>query len=257
MPGAPDHIDETSSEDSGDPWPNILPLMAFMLIAMLSPSFAPPAFEPSEPLNDLYAARTTRYIWLMAAQVVTGFILLAWFRNRIFSQIRFRVSGLAVVVGLIGVALWIGLCALGLESRLYSLLGFTQLNETRASFDPINMIGSPALFWLFILLRFTVLALLVPIIEELFLRGWLARYVTDTNWTSVSLCNVSLVGLAVITIYGVAAHPSEALAAAVWFSLISWLMKRTGNLADCIVAHATTNLALGIYIMTTGSWTLW
>ena len=46
------------------------------------------------------------------------------------------------------------------------------------------------------------------------------------------------------------------LAAAIWFSLVTWLMKKTRSLGDCIVAHATTNLLLGCYVLYSGEWTL-
>jgi len=49
-------------------------------------------------------------------------------------------------------------------------------------------------------------------------------------------------------------HPAEMVAAAVWFSLVTWLMLRTRNIWDCVAAHAVTNLLLGIYVVTTGEW---
>ena len=47
-------------------------------------------------------------------------------------------------------------------------------------------------------------------------------------------------------------HPAELLAAAVWFSLVTWLMLRTPSIWDCVVAHATTNLLLGLYVVWAG-----
>jgi uncharacterized protein len=48
-------------------------------------------------------------------------------------------------------------------------------------------------------------------------------------------------------------HP-ELLAAAVWFSMITWLMVRTRNIWDCVTAHAITNLILGVYVVVSGDW---
>jgi membrane protease YdiL (CAAX protease family) len=48
----------------------------------------------------------------------------------------------------------------------------------------------------------------------------------------------------------------EMLAAAVWFSMITCLMVYTRNIWDCIVAHAVTNLLLGIYVVNSGDWHL-
>ena len=51
-------------------------------------------------------------------------------------------------------------------------------------------------------------------------------------------------------------HPAELLPAAVWFSLVSWLMVKTRSLWGCIIAHATTNLLIGCYVLASGDWTL-
>ena len=66
-------------------------------------------------------------------------------------------------------------------------------------------------------------------------------------------------GLAIVVATGVPMlmHPGELFAAAVWFSMVTWLMLRTKNIWDCVAAHAVTNLLLGIYVMTTGHWELW
>jgi uncharacterized protein len=47
-------------------------------------------------------------------------------------------------------------------------------------------------------------------------------------------------------------HPAELLAAAVWFTLVTWLMLRTKNIWDCVVAHAVTNFLLGVYVVFMG-----
>jgi membrane protease YdiL (CAAX protease family) len=51
-------------------------------------------------------------------------------------------------------------------------------------------------------------------------------------------------------------HPGELLAAAIWFSLVTWLMVRTKNIWDCVIAHAITNLLLGIYVVSFSRWQL-
>jgi membrane protease YdiL (CAAX protease family) len=37
---------------------------------------------------------------------------------------------------------------------------------------------------------------------------------------------------------------------------VAWLAIRTKNVWDCIAAHATTNLLLGIYVLTADEWWL-
>jgi len=63
---------------------------------------------------------------------------------------------------------------------------------------------------------------------------------------------------AVLVVVGYAAltHPAEMFAAVAWFLLVTWLMVKTRNIWDCVAAHAVTNLLLGIYVVSTGTWHL-
>ena len=109
----------------------------------------------------------------------------------------------------------------------------------------------------FLVFRFALLALVVPFAEEAFLRGWLVRFVEDPEWQNVRLSQIGWRGLVTATVYGILTHPSEALAAACWFTLISVLMRRTGKFWNCVLAHAVTNLLLGVYVMIWHQWQLW
>jgi hypothetical protein len=65
---------------------------------------------------------------------------------------------------------------------------------------------------------------------------------------------VTTTAVLVAPIYGMLTHPAELVAAAVWFSLVTWLMVKTKNIWDCVVAHGVTNLLLGIWVVITGEW---
>jgi membrane protease YdiL (CAAX protease family) len=62
--------------------------------------------------------------------------------------------------------------------------------------------------------------------------------------------------LAVGTLLPVLMHPAEIFAAAVWFSLVTWLMLKTRSIWDCILAHAVTNLLIGLWVLYSGDWFL-
>ena len=47
------------------------------------------------------------------------------------------------------------------------------------------------------------------------------------------------------------------LTAIVWALLIAWLLVRTKSLGACIVAHAVTNLLLGVYVLVYRDWAFW
>jgi membrane protease YdiL (CAAX protease family) len=69
--------------------------------------------------------------------------------------------------------------------------------------------------------------------------------------------DVTRTAIVVGTAFPMLSHLGEIFAAAVWFSLVTWLMIRTRNIWDCVAAHAVTNLLLGIYVVTQEQWQLW
>jgi CAAX prenyl protease-like protein len=231
----------------------ILPLIVFLVIANFYPDFADSETDPDSSL----AVKTKWYLTMVAGQVLIAFGLLFYFRKIYIKQFPLKLSPLSVVVGVIGVALWIGICELHIERNVFQTIGLESLATVRPAFNPFERIPEAGLRTLFLVLRFTLLALLVPIVEELFLRGWLVRWVQDPSWETVSLSSLGWMALMTPSLYGVLTHPSEAIAAFLWFGLVTLLMYRTGNLWDCVVAHAVTNLLLGIYVVQFEAWHLW
>lgn len=100
-----------------------------------------------------------------------------------YRQFPFRISPLAIVVGVVGVVLWIEICKLGLEQHLVEklgpqskIVGWLGLSE-RPAYDPLSeLAGTPAWAYIFLGIRFLGLALIVPIIEEFFLRRLLDAF---------------------------------------------------------------------------------
>lgn len=237
---------------SSNPTPFVLPLILFLLIASRYPGPNELAYSGEEGGDGMTTDRWW-FIVMIGIQVVVASGLLIWFRKVYFQHFPLRISPLSVVIGIIGVMVWIGVCEFGLEPRLLAAIGF---DASRTSFDPFT-IEKTSIQTLFLGLRFLLLALIVPLIEELFLRGWLVRWVKSPNWENVSLQGLTIGALLTASVYGVLTHPSEAIAAFLWFGMVTWLMNRTGNLWDCVVAHAVTNLLLGIYVLKFEQWQLW
>ncbi|MFK7769105.1 MAG: CAAX prenyl protease-related protein [Mariniblastus sp.] len=239
-----------SASESESPLPFILPLFLFLIIASRYPDFAG-SYEDS--LEPGVTRETWTYLFMIGLQVLVAGGLLTYFYRIYLRHFPFRISPVSIAVGAVGVVLWIGLCELGVESRILAALGF---DVSRPSFNPFT-IPDDAVRWGFLVARFTLLALFVPIIEEVFLRGWFVRWFHDPSWENVSLKGLPMKTLLAASAYGVVAHPGEAIAAFAWFGLVTWLMNRTGNLWDCVVAHAVTNLLLGIYVVWFSQWQLW
>ncbi len=230
----------------------VLPLIVYMLLGMFYPDFAASYDTGDEPTPDV-TRETWTYLGLVGLQVVITAGLIFRFGKIYLQQFPLRVSWWSVPVGIVGVVLWIGLCQLGWEGQL---LGWLGLDHHRPSFNPLT-IQDVTVRVLFLTLRFSLLAILVPIVEELFLRGWLVRWVESPDFETVSLTQLGTLALFSASFYGVLTHPSEAIAAFCWFGMVTLLVRRTGNLWDAVVVHAITNLLLGIYVVAFQQWQLW
>ena len=137
------------------------------------------------------------------------------------------------------------------------MLGIEAWFPERVGFNPFDQITDDNRRAIFLAFRFLLLAGMIPVLEELFLRGWFVRYIENPEWHTVKLSDVGRRGIIAVAVYSVATHPGEAVAAIVWFTLVTWMMIKTGKFWNCVVAHAITNLMLGIYVTWYQQWHLW
>jgi uncharacterized protein len=179
-----------------------------------------------------------------------------WPAVRVFDR---RVTVWSLVVGVVGIFAWVGLWKLQGQLLLHTpaaLRGWLDLGA-RSAYNPLAELASrPALAYGFLAIRLFGLTVIIALAEELFLRGFLMRFFVRPDWWNVPFGEVNTSALVVGTFVPMLMHPAELLAAAVWFSLVTWLMIKTRSLWDCVVAHATTNLLLGCYVIWSGEWTL-
>lgn len=177
-----------------------------------------------------------------------------------YRTVPFRLHALSLLFGVVGGAIWILVCRLRWEQQFSSAVGLASwmASGQRAAFDPLTTFeAAPALMVAFLAVRFLGLVVLVPLIEEFFLRGFLMRFFRQADWWTIPWGDVTASSALVATAYGVLSHPAEAIAAAIWFSLITLLYVRTRSIWDCVVAHAVTNLVLGVYVLVWRDWSLW
>jgi CAAX prenyl protease-like protein len=109
----------------------------------------------------------------------------------------------------------------------------------------------------FLAFRGVISCLLVPILEELFWRGWLMRWLIKPNFLEVPLGTYSAQAFWIVAVLFASEHGpywEVGLAAGV---LYNWWAVRTKCLADCILAHGVTNAILSAYVLFTGRWEYW
>jgi len=186
--------------------------------------------------------------WIYGLSLISVGGLMIWFRREYGELVRQNFPDtrewlLSVAVGLAVFGLWIHLDA-----------PWMQISEATASFVPINAAGK--LDWPLIVVRWCGAALLVPVMEELFWRSFLMRWIENPRFETVSAPSVGLRAVAVSTFIFVLAHTLW-LAAAIAGFAYAWLYIRSGKLWTAVIAHAVTNGALGIWVVMTGRWEFW
>ena len=113
-----------------------------------------------------------------------------------------------------------------------------------------------ALLWPLIAIRWIGATLLVPVMEELFWRSFLMRWVQNPVFEAVDPSRVGLKAIVLSTFVFTLAHTMW-LAAVIAGLAYALLYRFTGKLWVAVIAHAVTNGALGIWVVRTGHWAFW
>lgn len=186
--------------------------------------------------------------WVYGITVVVVGALLAYFwrdYGELVAQTWPSPSELAlgVGVGLLVFVLWIQLDA-----------PWMTIGSPSASFLPLDAQGG--LIWPLVVVRWIGAALIVPVMEELFWRSFLMRWIQNPQFESVVPQRVALKAIVLSTFVFVLAHTLW-LAAIIAGLAYAWLYVRTGKLWVPVIAHAVTNGALGVWVVVTGNWAFW
>ena len=182
--------------------------------------------------------------------IVVGAILLLVSRKVV--SLRAARPAASVLVGTLLFVIWIAPDLLWPTYRQHwlfdnALTGSAQSSlaaETRADF-------------VFLFFRVLGTAVLVPVIEELFWRGWLMRYLIAPKFEAVRLGTYSALSFWLTAALFASEHGpywEVGLLAGIGYN---WWMIRTRSLGDCILAHAVTNACLAAYVIAAGAWQYW
>lgn len=164
-------------------------------------------------------------------------------------DLRVENWGGSMLLGIVVFFLWILPDLLSPEYRGHWLLQNSLTGVVESSF-PESARANP----LAILFRAVRAIIIVPVVEELFWRGWLMRWLVNHNFTSVRLGQVTPWAFIATALLFASEHGSfwdVGLMAGVGYN---WWMMRTRRLGDLVVAHSVTNACLVGYVLATGEW---
>ncbi len=152
------------------------------------------------------------------------------------------VWGSSIAVGVAVLALWL------LLDRPWATIG------TPRGFDPGAADGGYD--WALIAVRIAGAALVVPIMEELFWRSFVMRWIDRQDFLALAPAAVTVKALLISSVlFGFEHHLW--LAGIVAGLAYGELYRRSGTLWAPVIAHAVTNALLGAWVLTTQSWHLW
>jgi uncharacterized protein len=195
--------------------------------------------------------------WSYAVRLLAVPALLAWSWKRYAPLVGPRNPVMSVMfglsAGLLGTVLWI------LLLYPFALEGAAPWSDTA--------------FWL----RFVSAGLVIPICEELLMRGYALRLAFqwdmarragikepferayyEQSINQVAPGSWSVLAVAISTIIFVSGHHIREWPAATVYGLLMamlWIVRK--DLLSCVVAHSATNICLALYVRTTGHWSLW
>jgi CAAX prenyl protease-like protein len=189
-----------------------------------------------------------------AKEVARDLVILAsilFFSRRILVTLRAPNWVPSVLIGLGVCAMWVAPDLLIPGWRAHSIFQNSITGRISISIPPADL--TP----LMLALRTARAALLVPILEELFWRGWLPRWIQGSPFHKIPLGQYTPLAFWATALLFAAEHGpywEVGLACGIVYNL--W-MRRTRSLGDLILTHGVTNLALSLYVIARHDWRFW
>jgi hypothetical protein len=188
-----------------------------------------------------------RWLTVLRPLLVAGLLALLWKHyTELHGRVRIapRHLALAVGVGFAVFATWIAFDR-----------GWAALESSSGGFVPLHPDGR--LDVTLAALRLAGLGLVVPVMEEIFWRSFLLRWIERPN--DFLTLDPRCVGVIPVILTSVLFASEHAL----WFAGLvagvsyTFVYMRSRNLQAAVLSHAITNITLGAWILATDNWRLW
>lgn len=175
-----------------------------------------------------------------------------WVCSRRVIDLRVQSVAGSVVMGLAVFLIWIGPDVISADYRRHWL--FENAITGAAGGTSLADYASDPVFLVFRTIRAVIL---VPLIEELFWRGWLMRWIIQSEFEKVPLGTYAARAFWITAVLFASEHGPYWDVGLIAGVLYNWWMIHTKRLGDCILAHAVTNGVLSGYVIIAGKWEYW
>ena len=246
----------------------LMVFLVFMAVVSFVVGWMPSVFRDH---SDLAWWRRDANQWIYPLQSVLCLVLLVfWWKHYDFNW-SLKSILIGIVMGAVGIGFWL------LPTQIYEWFSFGNeeevpwwmkrlgVAERRDGFDA-RMFGADALAfdcaadWTSLTLRLFRAVVIVSLVEEIFWRGFLMRWLLkpDGAFWGIPFGKPSWLTYGVVTGAFMIAHAPVDYAGAFAFGTIIYLLTIwTKSLGACVVAHAVANALMGWYAVETGKLGLW
>ena len=203
--------------------------------------------------------------WIYPLQTLVTLALLArWWKYYEFRW-SWKWSLAGVIFGAVGIGFWL------LPTVMYDRLGLTGettgwqkvlgLSARTKGFNPAEAFGDgTSAFWAALVMRFVRAVVVVALVEEIFWRSFMMRFVSDWegDYWKQPFGQASWKSYLIVTALFMGAHaPIDYAGAFVYGSLTYLLCIWSKNLGACVIMHGVANLLMGLFAIAYGKYGLW
>ncbi len=157
-----------------------------------------------------------------------------------------------IAIGVAVFLLWIGPDLLWPSYRHFWLFSNSITGTARGSLSEGARSSAAVLA-----LRSLRAVIIVPIVEELFWRAWLMRWIINPNFEKVPPGTYTASAFWIVAALFASEHGSYWDVGLAAGAIYNWWMVRTKSLGDLILTHAITNACLCAYVIAAGKWEYW
>jgi uncharacterized protein len=211
----------------------ITPFALFLILLALADRF---------PLNPVWEGP-------IRVSVIAVVCAVCWPRE---ISIRPRHWAGSVGVGVAAFLVWIAPDVLYPGYRSLAPFSNSIMGHLHSSFSSAALQNPWVLAW-----RTARAVIVVPVVEELFWRAWLMRWLIHMDFERVPLGSYAPLAFWVTALLFASEHGSYWDVGLVTGVIYNLWMIRTKSVADCILMHAVTNALLSAFIISSGQWQYW